>query len=140
MKLVLKRTDLTDKSTIGELFLDGEFVCYTLEDKVREDENKNVSEWKIKGETAIPRGSYKLAWTMSNRFKEYMLLLKGVPGFSGIRIHAGNWAHNTEGCILVGTGKSTDMITSSRDALRKLEALLVPLVNSMEGLTLEIEG
>lgn len=112
MKLLLKRIHKTDISTIGELYIDGVFQCYTLEDIERDV--------KIKSETAIAKGKYKVMITMSNRFKRYMPLLLNVPNFQGVRIHAGNTNHDTEGCILVGQARSKDFIGQSRKAFDKL--------------------
>jgi hypothetical protein len=114
MKLELKRKIFTDDSTIGELFIDGIFVCYTLEDKVRDK--------KIYGVTAIPYGEYEVVITFSNRFKQYMPLLLKVPGFEGIRIHSGNKSADTEGCILVGSSKSLNFVGNSRVTYRSLFA------------------
>ena len=112
MKLLLKRIHKTDISTIGELYIDGVFQCYTLEDIERDV--------KIKSETAIPKGKYKVMITLSNRFKKYMPLLLNVPNFEGVRIHSGNTNHETEGCILVGQTRSKDFIGQSRKAFDKL--------------------
>ncbi len=108
MKIEVKRLHRTDNSTIGELTIDGKFECYTLEDVERYV--------KIKGETAIPNGTYKVIINQSNRFKRLLPLLIGVPNFEGVRIHAGNSNHDTEGCILVGQNRSLDYITKSRKA------------------------
>lgn len=112
MKIEVKRLHRTDNSTIGELTIDGKFECYTLEDKERDV--------KIKGETAIPKGTYKVIINQSNRFKRLLPLLIGVPNFEGVRIHAGNSNHDTEGCILVGQNRSVDYITKSRKAFDSL--------------------
>lgn len=112
MKLLLKRLHRTENSTIGELYVDGKFECYTLEDKEREV--------KIKSETAIPKGTYKIIINQSNRFKRLLPLLLNVPNFEGVRIHSGNTNHNTEGCVLVGTTRSKDFIGNSRIAFNKL--------------------
>ena len=112
MKLLLKRIHKTDVSTIGELYIDGIFQCYTLEDIERDV--------KIKSETAIAKGKYKIMITLSNRFKKYMPLLLNVPNFEGVRIHSGNTNHDTEGCILVGQTRSKDFIGQSRKAFDKL--------------------
>ena len=111
MKLLLKRLHKTENSTIGELYVDGKFECYTLEDKEREV--------KIKCETAIPKGEYKVIINLSNRFKILLPLLISVPNFEGVRIHPGNTNHDTEGCILVGTTRSKDFIGNSRIAFKK---------------------
>lgn len=112
MKIEVKRLHRTDNSTIGELTIDGKFECYTLEDIERYV--------KIKGETAIPKGTYKVIINQSNRFKRLLPLLIGVPNFEGVRIHAGNSNHDTEGCILVGQNRSVDYITKSRKAFDSL--------------------
>ena len=108
MKIQIKRLHKTENSTIGEMTIDGKFECYTLEDKERDV--------KIKSETAIPKGTYKIIINQSNRFKKLMPLLLNVPNFEGVRIHAGNSNHDTEGCILVGQSRSVDYITKSRKA------------------------
>ena len=84
-----------DRNIIGDLFIDGEFFCYTLEDERRADGVK------VYGETAIPTGTYNIKVTKSNRFKRLMPLLLDVPLFKGIRIHGGNTSKDTLGCILV---------------------------------------
>lgn len=112
MQITVKRLHKTDTSTIGELLIDGLFECYTLEDIERPV--------KIKAETAIPKGTYKVIINQSNRFKRLMPLLLNVPNFEGVRIHAGNTNHDTEGCILVGRTRSKDFIGQSRKAYEKL--------------------
>lgn len=114
MKLELKRLHRTNNSTIGELYVNGVFECYTLEDKEREV--------KIKNETAIPKGVYIVGITLSNRFKRMLPILMNVPNFEGVRIHSGNSNHDTEGCILVGTTRSVDYIGNSRKAFNNLFA------------------
>jgi len=112
MKIQIKRLYKTENSTIGELTIDGKFECYTLEDKEREV--------KIKCETAIPKGIYKVIINQSNRFKKLLPLLLNVPNFEGVRIHPGNTNHDTEGCILVGRTMSKDFIGQSRKAFEAL--------------------
>lgn len=112
MKLQLKRKYRTNNSTIGELYIDGIFECYTLEDVERDI--------KIKNETAIPKGTYKVIINQSNRFKRLLPLLINVPNFEGVRIHSGNTNHDTEGCILVGKTRSLDFIGQSRKAFDSL--------------------
>ena len=114
MKIEVKRLHRTENSTIGELLIDGVWECNTLEDKERDV--------KIKNETAIPRGTYKVIINQSNRFKRLLPLLLNVPNFEGVRIHSGNTNHNTEGCILVGRTRSKDFIGQSRKAFDSLFA------------------
>ena len=114
MKIEIKRLHKTANSTIGEMTIDGVWECYTLEDIERPV--------KIKAETAIPRGTYKVIINMSNRFKRLMPLLLNVQNFEGVRIHAGNTNHDTEGCILVGRTRSNDFIGQSKKAYDSLFA------------------
>ena len=102
--------------TIGELMVDGEHECYTLEDVVRPDGQK------IFGETAIPYGRYRVVVTFSNRFQRELPLLLSVPDFDGIRIHPGNTAANTAGCLLVGRHHTGSSVTDSRLAFEPLFA------------------
>lgn len=112
MLITVKRLYKTENSTIGELLVDGVFECFTLEDKERDV--------KIKGETAIPKGTYKVIINESNRFKRQLPLLLNVPNFEGVRIHSGNSNHDTEGCILVGQSRHKNYIGQSRKAFEKL--------------------
>lgn len=112
MELKLIRTTLTDQSTIGDLFINGQFECHTLEDVVRPV--------KIKGMTAIPAGTYEIIINFSQRFQKQLPRLLNVPNFDGVLIHAGNTAADTEGCLLVGQTQSRDMIGSSRAAFDAL--------------------
>jgi len=116
MHLKLLRKTFTEESTVGVLSVNGQSECFTLEDKVRAV--------KIPGKTAIPAGIYEITITFSERFKKPLPLLLNVPNFSGIRIHAGNTAEDTEGCILVGTTQGVNRIGSSRVAFAALFAKL----------------
>lgn len=117
MKLELRRDTFTDKSTIGKLYVDGTFECYTLEDVMRKP-----GAAKVDGATAIPCETYKVIITMSTRFKKLMPLLLAVAGFVGIRMHCGNTDADTHGCILVGRVKAHDFIGESRAAFEILFA------------------
>ena len=126
MNLTLERVKLGEDYTVGKLLVDGKFVCYTLEDKVREEEGVPVEQWKVMAKTAIPKGTYPVTITMSNRFKTRLPLLGNVPGFTGVRIHTGNSSRDTEGCILVGSGwdGKSGWISSSAVAFAQLLPLL----------------
>lgn len=89
--------------TFGKLVAeDGHRLCYTLEDEVREQAGQPVAAWKIKGATAIPQGRYRVSLEHSPRFGPDTLTVHGVPGFVGVRMHAGNTEADTEGCPLLG--------------------------------------
>lgn len=128
MDLKLKRIFRGDEYTIGHLYIDGDYYCDTLEDTDRglssdmsEEEIKRI---KVYGRTAIPKGTYKVEVTYSPKFKRYLPILLNVKGFSGIRIHSGNSAEDTLGCILVGFNKEKGKVLNSRVTSDKLTALL----------------
>jgi hypothetical protein len=124
MELELTRSVKTNKSTIGELTVNGVFECFILEDKDRGlRKDMPISElivMKIKTRTAIPTGRYEIVVSFSDKFQKMLPLLLDVPAFAGIRIHPGNTDANTEGCLLPGKTKSPDMIGSSRVAFTAL--------------------
>jgi hypothetical protein len=133
MFIQVKRTDYSDKATIGELYVDGVFECYTLEDVVRSDGVK------IFGETAIPPGTYAVGMTWSKRFGRIMPQIMDVPGFEGIRIHPGNSDKDTEGCILVGKTKNPpNWIGESVAAFNPLYAKMQHAWSDGSPITLEI--
>jgi hypothetical protein len=96
MLLTIRRYKSSDKGTVGRLYVDGVYQCFTLEDIVRPEGEK------IYGKTAIPAGNYEVIIDMSKRFGKLMPHVLNVPMFDGIRIHAGNTSGDTLGCILVG--------------------------------------
>jgi hypothetical protein len=126
MELILKRTIPTDQTTIGELYIDGQFFCHTLEDVDRDldiiDPLPILTSRKVYGQTAIPSGRYEIAITYSNKFKSFLPLLLNVPAYSGVRIHPGNKAADTLGCILVGQYDTAtpNFIKNSRVTFNKL--------------------
>lgn len=127
MKLKLVRETFTEDSTIGKLYINDVFHCYTLEDKVREVKIQNI--------TAIPKGIYEVIISYSNRFKQMMPLLLNVPNFQGVRIHWGNYSKDTDGCILVGDTKKVNFIGNSVNQYKKLFTILK---NCKEKIYLEI--
>ena len=139
MKLRLERYALGQKATLGKLFSGDEQLCYTLEDVVREIEGDPVESWKIDGQTAIPRGTYKIGIDFSPHFKRDLPHLLNVPGYVGVRIHPGNTDADTEGCILLG-GKPTndDFIPNSRMTFDRVFALMQDAEDNGEMTTLEI--
>lgn len=120
LSLTLIRIERTENSTSGELCVDGEFECYTLEDEDRLSQNQT----KVPGHTAIPAGLYSVGLTMSPRFGRVLPLLEDVPGFEGVRIHPGNKPEDTDGCVLVGRIKGPDAVAESRLAFDALFAKL----------------
>ena len=128
--LYLLRNRFLPTHTIGQLY-DGatwEFLCFVLEDIVREVEGEPVERWKVQNETAIPYGTYRLSFENSPKFGKDTLTLHDVPGFKNIRIHSGNTSKDTEGCLIVGSrlDDKTQVIYpgSSRGALLELKGVV----------------
>lgn len=123
-KLKLIRKTFTDTTCIGELYFNDKFFCYTLEDKDRGLFKglpiDAILKAKIHSKTAIPYGAYDVHLTYSPKFKAITPRLKDVPGYEGVLMHWGNYAKDTEGCILTGDTKSTDFIGNSRQAFSRL--------------------
>jgi hypothetical protein len=120
MLIELKRDPSTDGCTLGKLFVDGQFECFTLEDLVREVPGQPVAQWKIQNQTAIPTGTYKVIVDFSDHFQKQLPHILNVPGFDGVRIHSGNTADDTEGCILVGGQQGNGEVLDSRNAFAAL--------------------
>jgi len=116
---------------MGSLFINGLFECFTLEDIERDV--------KIKGRTAIAKGTYEIVVTMSARFAKRLPLLLNVPNFEGVRIHSGNTSEDTEGCILVGQTKSADFIGNSRAAMSVLLPKIEKALKNKEKVFITIE-
>lgn len=125
-----------DTYTIGKMYINGEYFCDTLEDKVR---TLNSINDKIKGETAIPTGTYKITLEMSPRFKRKLPLLHDVPYFSGILIHRGNTAKDTHGCILVGENKVKGQVINSTKAEVALMDILTKAVSKGDTIDIEVK-
>ena len=143
MEIRLHRKYLKKGYSIGIIYVDGQRICETLEDTDRGlaiwrtlEDNKAR---KIKGETAIPVGVYEVLWTYSPRFKKMLPLLKDVPAFEGIRIHAGNRAKDTEGCILCGRNTEVGTVTNSRYWTNKVNGMIEKAIKNKEQVFIKIE-
>ena len=128
MEAKLERAWRLETYTVGRVFVDGERFSESMEDKDRgltqdmsEEEIKRV---KVYGETAIPTGVYAVKLTYSPKYKRMMPEVLNVPGFSGIRIHSGNTAKDSLGCILLGRNTKVGMVTESRKTCKEFERLL----------------
>lgn len=153
MELIVRRLYLKDKYTIGKLYINGEYECDTLEDKVR-DFNKDgdlldEGEQKIYGDTAIPFGRYEVTLNvMSPKYSKrstylwcngFLPRLLNVPHFEGILIHAGNTANDSAGCLLVGENKVKGRLVNSMGTLKNLYAKLKKASDKGEKIWITIE-
>jgi hypothetical protein len=141
MRLKLERRYFKDNYTIGNLYIDDQFFCNTLEDKNR-DLNKNGrfdnGEMKVYGETCIPFGKYKVTINMSPKFGRELPRLIDVPSFEGVLIHRGNTAEDSAGCILVGENKVTGKVLNSTPYEERLVKVIKEAITHGEEVTIEI--
>lgn len=137
MEVLLKRVAPRPSYTIGRLAVNGGRFCDTCEDQDRGlyqgMELAEIKRIKVPGETAIPKGRYRIDMeTVSPKYSKvefYVNLcggrlprLVGVPGFEGVLIHAGNTAKDSGGCILVGENREVGKVLNSRATLSRLYA------------------
>lgn len=143
MLITLIRDTFTPAETLGKLYIDRKYFCDTLEPPTVSNARHP------KG--AIPEGWYKIQVTRSPKFGRLLPLLYYVPGFEGIRIHAGNNRDHTSGCILVGEraerqsesadGSSAYMVPTLYSSRRTEEALTKELIqtqNNHEEIYIEV--
>ena len=120
INLLLIRDTFTEESTLGELFINGERICDTLENPWL-DNQRNIS--------CIPEGEYpvRIRLPRESATRDYMhLLVKDVKDRDYILFHIGNTAKDTSGCILVGLGSQQDVVNNSRLAM---DLLMKEIIN-----------
>lgn len=143
MNLVLERFKAVPGRTFGKLYADGEWLqVYTLEDEVREVLGQPVASWKVPGKTAIPRGIYRITLENSPRFGPGTLTVNAVPGFVGVRMHAGNTEADTEGCPLLGFDLVEGGIKggTSRGAVALVKRVVQDAIDRGEVVLMEVRG
>ena len=142
--ITLLRTAHGKHTTLGHLYSKGIFLCYVLEDLVREQ--------KIPGETAIPAGTYPLGLNkvagMNAKYQsrygpvhQGMVEVKGIPNFSLVFFHIGNYHTDTRGCLLVGSYyqliDGDYRVLHSADAYKRVYPLLVEAAATGSNLIVE---
>lgn len=148
MELILTRIAKRKTYTIGRLYIreqvmdeylpgyEDRYFCDTLEPTWRDYEH---GAYKVKGRSAIPEGRYAVVISYSPKFKQWLPILLGVPKFEGIRIHAGNTAKDTEGCILVGQNREVGKVLDSRKWLNELKQKIVEAKDRGEAVWITIK-
>lgn len=116
MNIEVKRLNETEKSIVGQLFVDNQPECYTLEPGRTNPVHQ--------GHPCIPAGTYSVELTFSPHFKYVTPEVMDVPGRTDIRIHRGNRPEDSLGCTLVGEGYATDWVSASEPAFDRLMTLL----------------
>ena len=148
MELILERIAKRKTYTIGRLYIqrrvddeylagtENQYFCDTLEPTWRDYKN---GAYKVKGRSAIPEGRYAVVISWSPKMKQWLPILLGVPKFSGIRIHAGNTAEDTEGCILIGKNREVGKVLDSRIWVQRLKRKIVEAKDSGEAVWLTVK-
>lgn len=139
MEITVKRIAKKDTYTIGKLYVDGKYICDTIEDKDRgltsDMPLSDIQKRKVYGETAIPTGRYNVEMNMTSaKFgkqpfynevcKGKLPRIVGIKGYEGVLIHCGNSAKDSLGCILVGENKVVGQVINSKIAFRKLYSII----------------
>ena len=127
LELRLFREILDRDFTLGRLYIANVHFGYTCEDTDRQLEVFPGD--KVHGKTAVPRGRYRLSASLSARFGRDMPILLDVPGFTGVRIHGGNTAADTEGCPLLGRVRTARGVAQCSER----NTTLLKLINDTEG-------
>lgn len=143
MDILVERLWKKDTYTIGKVYVNGKYFCNSIEDKDRgltsDMPLDEIKKKKVYGETAIPSGTYRVAYTMSPKYKRMMPLVENVKGFDGIRIHSGNTAKDSLGCILLGKNTKVGMVTESRVTCNSFYKLIEEAIKKGEKITLKIK-
>lgn len=129
MEIRVRRIAFKDTYTIGKMYIDGEYFCDVLEDRVRDLENQV----KVPNKTAIPYGTYEITldvkstkysdfnkYPWAKEYNGYLPRLTNVPLFLGILIHPGNTEHDSSGCLLVGENKVVGKVINSKTTFERL--------------------
>lgn len=150
MKLTIKRTALRSSYTLGKLYIDGQFFCSTLEDLDRgltQDMPLNlIKSLKIPGETAIPKGTYKVTLdVVSPKFSKYPFYMEvcegklprliDVKGYEGVLIHVADGIKRDallQGCIGIGNLSSEEYLINGKQVFTEF-------YNRIKGNDVELE-
>lgn len=153
MKVLVKRIAKKETYCIGKLYIDGEYICDTIEDKDRglkqEMPLSEIKEKKVYGKTAIPTGLYDLTLNVvSPRLGSKPYFQKvcngkvprilNVPGFDGVLLHPGNTEEDSYGCLILGLNKAVGKVLESRATFEKVYKILKKGNDKGEKITIEI--
>lgn len=143
MIIKIDRKYKKNEYTIGNLYIDDVFYCNTLEDRDRgltQDMSlESIKRIKQFGTTAIPTGTYEVDITYSPKFKRDLPIIRNVKGFDGIRIHSGNTAKDTLGCILLGKNTEVGKVTNSKTTCNQFFNIIKNEIEKNKKITLIIK-
>lgn len=156
MKILVERIFTCPTYTIGKLYVDGKYICDTLEDTDRGlTDNMTVEEIKkikVQDETAIPLGTYNLTMNVKSpkysnftkykwakKYDGYLPRLENVKGYLGVLVHIGNLPGDSSACLLTGYNTEKGKVTNSTKAFTELmDVYLVPAKERKEKITITI--
>lgn len=124
MKLELQRGRAFADAIPGELWVDGDYECVTLE----------------RVGVEISAGFYRVTIYLSPRFGRRVPLLHDVPSRNFVEIHVGNWPRDTRGCIIVGRLAAPGMVGGSSAALDELVKRIDGAISRGEDVWLEVKA
>lgn len=143
MKILVDRFYKGKDYTVGRLYIDGKYICNTMEDKDRgltqDMPLDEIKKKKVYGKTAIPTGTYNVVVNNSPKFKRNLPRLQNVPGYDGILIHRGNTHNDSAGCLLCGENKVVGKVINSTKYEVMITQLLTQAQNRNESITITIK-
>lgn len=155
MKIKVIRTARKSTYTVGKVYIDGKYFCDSLEDTDRGvtqimpftatggvtgywvTPDHGIIE-KVYSKTAIPTGLYDACSYYWPKFKCYVVQLLRVPGFTGILMHNGMTADNSEGCVLLGKNNIVGRLNGDRIYMDALAARVMACEKNGEKVTVEV--
>lgn len=154
MEVKIKRIAKRPLYTIGRVYIDGQYICDSIEDKDRgltdSMTTTQINKIKVKDQTAIPTGKYTLTMKVrSPRFSQktyykkycngYLPRIENVKGFSGILLHIGTDQNSSSGCIILGYNTIVGKVTNSQKAFETVYQILKSASDKGENITITIE-
>lgn len=159
MKITIERRAKKATYTVGKVYVNGKYFCDSLEDKDRgvtqvmpfiktNQTSTPLGYWvvgdgstieKVYGKTAIPKGTYNACGYYWAKFQCYVVMLNGVSGFTGILMHNGTTAENSEGCILLGKNNIVGRLDGDRIYMDALAARVMAAEKKGEEIKVEIK-
>lgn len=142
MEIKIVRSEFESDRSLGKLYINDKFFCYTLEDTDRgltkDMKKEDIRRIKVAKRTCVPYGRYRVILSYSTKLKRYLPLILDIPEYRGIRIHKGSDVQWSSGCPLVGTGRKGNKLTGINDAEKALIKLL-DSVNHTQAIYITIE-
>ena len=149
MEVYVKMIRRRNKVTISTVWIDGQFICHSLEPTYRNLPNTcpytNKGQFckcesKYYGITAIPEGTYRAKYMFSDKYKRRILRLLDIPHFISVLFYSRNVSNPTDGYIIAGDwdSKHPDTISNSKEKLSKFEKMIRDATDTLPVNSVEI--